>query len=319
MAPWRVAAAGLRPPSAGTIPLQAGAVQQAAAARLLRLQRTSHRYTMPDSAPTLSDSVAPPKRRLLTSLAIGFGAGLLNALVGVGGGILIVPGLVIVRNLDPRVAVATSLGSVLLLSGVALVLHLLISPFALSLSGTALLLAAGAAGSQIGGALLQRVQTRWILFAFSGLTLLSALHLLAIGLDLLPPLVSHVAEPPLWAYGALGLMGGFFSGLLGVGGGGLVVLGLSVIFHTPVFAGLPIAQAVNTANSFSGVAAQWRSRLVLWREVLALVPSGLAGVAVGQTLALHLSADILRIVFAAFFIFMSASLIRKGLRLSRRP
>jgi len=269
---------------------------------------------MPDPAPTLYNSAAPPKRRLLTSLGIGFSAGLLNALVGIGGGILIVPGLVIVRNLPPRVAVATSLGSVLLLSGVALLVHLLIAPFTLSAWGAALLLAAGAAGSRIGGFLLLRVQTRWILFAFAGVTLLSALHLVAIGMNLLPALAGRAAEPPLWAYGALGLMGGFFSGLLGVGGGGLVVLGLSVIFHTPVFAGLPIAQAVNTANSFSGVAAHWRSRLVLWREVLALVPSGLAGVAVGQTLALYLPADVLRIVFAAFFIFMSASLIRKGLR-----
>lgn len=266
-------------------------------------------------APAGSASTAPPQRRLLATLGIGFGAGLLNAVIGIGGGILIVPGLVLVRKVHPRVAVATSLGAVLLLSAVALAIHLLIAPFTLSLWGTVLLLAAGAAGSQIGGRLLTRIQTRWILFAFAGVTLLSALHLLAIGLDLLPPLAGAAAEPPLWAYAALGLMGGFFSGLLGVGGGGLVILGLSVGFHTPVFAGLPIAQAVNTANSFSGVAAQWRARLVLWKEVFALVPSGLAGVAVGQALALHLAADVLRIVFAAFFIFMSGSLIRKGLRM----
>jgi uncharacterized membrane protein YfcA len=270
---------------------------------------------MPESPSESPDSAAPSRRRLFTTLGIGFGAGLLNAVVGIGGGILIVPGLVMVRKLHPRVAVATSLGSVLLLSGVALAVHLVIAPFTLSLWGTLLLLAAGAAGSQIGGRLLTRIQTRWILFAFSGVTLLSALHLLAIGLDLLPPLVRQAAAPPLWAYAALGLMGGFFSGLLGVGGGGLVILGMSVVYHTPVFAGLPIAQAVNTANSLSGVAAQWRARLVLWREVVALVPSGLAGVAVGQALVLHLPADALRIVFAAFFVYMSISLIRKGLRM----
>ena len=50
-------------------------------------------------------------------------------------------------------------------------------------------------------------------------------------------------------------------------------------------------------------------------RIIALVPSGLAGVAVGQALALNLPADVLRIVFAAFFVYMSVSLIRKGLRM----
>ncbi len=263
------------------------------------------------------DAPAPHGRRLLPTLAIGFGAGLLNALVGIGGGILIVPGLVIVRKLPPRVAVATSLGSVLILSGLALAVHLVSAPFVLSAWGLVLLLIAGPIGSQIGGFVLNRIATRWILFAFAGITLLSALYLLAVGLNLLAHARADAAEPALWAYGVLGLIAGFSSGLLGVGGGGLVMLGLSVIFHTPVLVGLPVAQAVNTLNSFSGVAAQWRTRQVLWREVFALVPSGLAGVAAGQTLALFLPADALRVIVAMFFIFMSVSLIRKGLRMGR--
>ncbi len=260
---------------------------------------------------------APPGRRLLPTLAIGFGAGLLNALVGIGGGILIVPGLVIVRKLHPRMAVATSLGSVLILSALALAVHLLSAPFVLSAWGLIVLLIAGPVGSQLGGYLLNRIATRWILCAFSGITMLSALYLLAVGLDLLAHAGPDAAEPALWAYAVLGLFAGFSSGLLGVGGGGLVMLGLSVIFHTPVLVGLPVAQAVNTLNSFSGVAAHWRTKQVLWREVFALVPSGLVGVAAGQALALFLPADALRVIVAVFFIFMSASLIRKGLRMGR--
>lgn len=257
-----------------------------------------------------------PGRRLVPTLAIGFGAGLLNALVGIGGGILIVPGLVIVRKLNPRVAVATSLGSVLILSATALGVHLASAPFSLSAWGGVLLLVAGAAGSQAGSFLLSRIATRWILFGFAGITILSAADLLAMGLHLLPEALMQASEPALWTYAALGLMGGFFSGLLGVGGGGLVILGFSVIFHMPVLSGLPIAQAVNTFNSLSGVAAQWRSKLVLWREVFALVPSGMAGVAIGQALALFLPADVLRIIVAAFFLYMGGSLVRRGRRMA---
>jgi uncharacterized membrane protein YfcA len=96
-----------------------------------------------------------------------------------------------------------------------------------------------------------------------------------------------------------------------------VILGLSVVFQTPVLTGLPIAQAVNTFNSLSGVVAQWRAKLVLWREVLALAPSGLVGVAIGQALALYLPPDTLRIVVALFFIVMGGSLVRRGWRMGR--
>jgi uncharacterized membrane protein YfcA len=267
------------------------------------------------SEPQPSSAESPPGRQLLSTLAIGFGAGLLNAVVGIGGGILIVPGLVVVRKMAPRMAVATSLGSVFILSSVALGVHLVSAPFILSTGGAVLLLIAGAIGSQMGGFLLNRIATRWILFAFAGITVISSLHLLAIGMDLLPPVIAGAKEPALWSYAALGVMGGFFSGLLGVGGGGLVILGFSVLFDVPVFAGLPIAQAVNTFNSFSGVAAQWKTKQVLWRDVFALVPSGLVGVAVGQILALFLPADVLRVVVALFFIYMGVSLVRKGLRM----
>ncbi len=281
---------------------------------------TSSRFPESQADPSTALSQPPldsrsRRARILTTLGIGLGAGLLNALVGIGGGILIVPGLVIVRKLHPRVAVATSLGSVLLLSAIALGAHVATSPFELSLGGALLLLIAGPLGSQAGGFLLNRIQTRWILFAFAAITMLSASYLLAIGLDLLPKAAAGAGGPALWAYGVLGLVGGFFSGLLGVGGGGLVMLGFSVLYHTPVLAGLPVAQAVNTLNSLSGVIAQWRSKQVLWREVFALVPSGLVGVAAGQAMAVWLPPDALRVLVAAFFLYMGASLIRRGLRM----
>lgn len=46
---------------------------------------------------------------LLALLALGLGAGLLGALVGIGGGVIVVPALLLVFGVDVRVAVATSL------------------------------------------------------------------------------------------------------------------------------------------------------------------------------------------------------------------
>jgi hypothetical protein len=237
---------------------------------------------------------------------------MLNGLVGVGGGILIVPGLMLVRGLPPQTAVSTSLGSVLIISAVALGVHLIISGLHFNALGILVLLAAGIGGAQLGGFLLKRLSPRWVILVFAVMVLVSALQLIAVAVDLLPALVSGLAEPPLWSYPVLGVFGGTLSGLLGIGGGGLVVLGFSVLFHTPVLGGLPVALAINVTNSLSGVIAQRNTGRILWREVRALVPSALLGVLVGAGLAVLLPPNVLRIVFALFFVFMGCQLILRA-------
>ena len=255
-----------------------------------------------------------PSKAGMQSAAVGFGAGLINGLVGIGGGILIVPGLVLVRGVAPKVAVVTSLACVLVLSSLALAFHLLLSGLHLDPVGVAVLLAAGIAAAQVGAWMLGIVPTRWVLFAFAGMTLVTAVQLFAIALHWLPPLLA--GSPPLWGYAALGAVGGVFSGLLGVGGGGLVVLGLTVIFHTPVLGGLPVALMVNIANSLAGVATQWNSGRILWREALRLIPPAIVGVLGGTAIAIWLPPNVLRVVFALFFVFMSGQLARRAWRQS---
>ena len=50
----------------------------------------------------------------LLYLAIGLGAGLLSGLFGIGGGIIIVPALMLLGRMQPATATGTSLGALLL-------------------------------------------------------------------------------------------------------------------------------------------------------------------------------------------------------------
>ena len=50
----------------------------------------------------------------LLFLAVGLGAGLLSGLFGIGGGIIIVPALMLVGRMQPSTATGTSLGALLL-------------------------------------------------------------------------------------------------------------------------------------------------------------------------------------------------------------
>ena len=51
---------------------------------------------------------------VLLFLAIGLGAGLLSGLFGIGGGIIIVPALMLLGRMQPATATGTSLGALLL-------------------------------------------------------------------------------------------------------------------------------------------------------------------------------------------------------------
>lgn len=254
--------------------------------------------------------------RLLTRLrtpGIGFVAGVLNGLLGIGGGIVIVPGMIFLRKVNARVAVSTSLGAVMVLAALALAVHLVVSGFAVSLEGGAAVLLTGAATAQVGGWLLNRLPQRVIIVLFTGLTLLSAVNLLLMAAGVLAPPPTATGVPPFWGYPLVGAIAGLFSGLLGIGGGGIVVLGFSVLFHTPILASLPLALLVNVVNAGSGVIAQWHTGQILWGEVRRLTLAALAGIACGVWVAVVLPADQLRIVFAAFFIFMGLRLLKRAM------
>jgi uncharacterized membrane protein YfcA len=51
---------------------------------------------------------------ILTFLIIGFGAGVLSGLFGIGGGVLIIPALLFFARMNPTMATGTSLGALLL-------------------------------------------------------------------------------------------------------------------------------------------------------------------------------------------------------------
>jgi uncharacterized protein len=106
---------------------------------------------------------------------IGVAAGFFSALFGVGGGIVIVP-LLLLEGLTERPAMATSLAAIGIIAAVGTVsyaLHGELKPGAAALVGLP-----AAVGAIAGTALQQRLRTRTLSLAFAAL-------LLAIGVKLL--------------------------------------------------------------------------------------------------------------------------------------
>jgi uncharacterized membrane protein YfcA len=110
-------------------------------------------------------------------ILIGLLAGLFSALFGVGGGIVIVPLLLLLHRYPQRIAMATSLVAIVFTSAVGAVtyaLHGEVKPGAAALVGLPAVV-----GAVAGVRLQQRVSTRWLSLAFAVVLVGVAVDLLA--------------------------------------------------------------------------------------------------------------------------------------------
>ena len=109
-------------------------------------------------------------------ILIGLVAGLFSALFGVGGGIVIVPLLLLLHRYQQRVAMATSLVAIVFTAAVGAVtyaLHGQVKPGAAALVGIPAVF-----GAVFGARLQQRVSTRWLSLAFAAVLVGVAVDLL---------------------------------------------------------------------------------------------------------------------------------------------
>jgi len=124
-------------------------------------------------------SVIPP-------IAIGFAVGALSAIMGIGGGFIIVPAMIYILRMPTNVVMGTSLTQIIAVTAITTVLQAT-SNYAVDIVLAGLLVAGGVVGAQLGvraGARLRGEQLR----------LLLALRVLAVGAGLAWQLVAHPAD-----------------------------------------------------------------------------------------------------------------------------
>jgi uncharacterized protein len=163
-------------------------------------------------------------------VAVGLAAGFLSGLFGVGGGVLLVPGLVLALGMGQRLAHGTSLAAIVPIAGAGVAGY--------ALAGevdwlAALFLAVGAAGvgAPVGTHLLHVLPSRVLAVVFAILLVATAARLLAGEGD-------AAGRGDLTVAAALGLVGvgvmaGTLSGLLGVGGGVIMIPALVLLLGVP--------------------------------------------------------------------------------------
>jgi uncharacterized protein len=172
-------------------------------------------------------------------------AGALSGLFGVGGGIVIVPGLILLGRMPTRLAVATSLAAIVPIA-VAGALGYAIEG-AVDWPAVGLLAVGAAAGTFAGTRFLRRLPDRTLRVIF-------ALFLLAAAVTLPFEATAGGGPTDITLTGGavlvgMGLVAGILAGLLGVGGGIVMVPGLILLLSLsqPVAKGTSLVVIIPTA------------------------------------------------------------------------
>ena len=116
----------------------------------------------------------------LAPLALGFMAGILTVLLGVGGGFILIPAMIYLLGMAARVVVGTSLVMILAVSAVTTMVHAM-TTHAVDIVLAGLLLSGGVIGAQYGAVLATRLRPDLLRFALAIIILLVALRM-ALGL-----------------------------------------------------------------------------------------------------------------------------------------
>lgn len=250
--------------------------------------------------PSESTSQVPATRIAIVGLA----AGLLSGVFGVGGGILVVPALVLFVKMDQRIAHGTSLAAVLPISAASLVTYWVQDHVDWPVAAW---LAIGAvAGALLGTKLLHVLPHKTLAIGFSALLLVTAARLFlsgdAAGRDALDWRVGMVLI-------AVGLVTGILAGLLGVGGGVVMVPAMMLILSQASVMAKGTSVAVIIPTALMGT---WRNRRNNNADLRAATIVGVGGIAsavVGGWIAGRMDETLSNVLFAILLVVVAARLL----------
>ncbi len=269
---------------------------------------------------------------LLGLFALSIASGFIGALSGLGGGVFIVPALVVLAKMPMKVAIAASLISVVATSAGASVAFVRDGWTNLKV---AMVLECATVTGALTGAYLAGVIPTWILeLLFAVMMLQSAyfslekqeddliehgdpiakrLHLMGEVADETGKLVHYeVIHFPAGA--ALMVVAGIMSGLLGIGSGALKVMAMDYFMH------LPLKVSSATSNFMIGVTAGAGALVFLSRgdvatSIAAPVALGVTvGALAGSKLLPHANVRALRMVFVVILVLIALEMGWRAVR-----
>jgi uncharacterized membrane protein YfcA len=257
-----------------------------------------------------SDTRARPD--VWKAVLVGLVAGLLSGLFGVGGGILIVPGLVLVLGLQQRLAHGTSLAAIIPIASSGLIGYAVAGEVDWP-AVVCLAVGAAGAGAGIGTQMLHRLPQRVLALSFAVLLLATAARLLwETGDGVARPHMDLVLVVELLV---LGVLSGVLAGLTGVGGGTIMVPAMVVLWGFPTVLAKGVSLGAMIPTALVGSAKNRHNGHLDLRTACAVGIAGMGSSYAGSQLSLGLEATTSNRLFAALL----AAVALKTVWDNRRP
>lgn len=257
-------------------------------------------------------------------LGLGLFVGALSGLLGIGGGLLMVPVLTAV-GVGVLPATATSLVGVMFSSVSGSVRNWRMGKLDLRRSlGLAI---GGIPAAQIGAMLAEHVSPSVLAFAFAGLQVV-AMYLIGVRQRLAlrdgegddresGHEGGYGGDRPyaLWLDRSslgIGVIAGVLSGLFGVGGGVIMVPLQMLVLKTPIKEAVRVSLGAIVAIGASGLIRHAFLGNVLWIPGLCLGIGGVIGAQIGVRLLPYLSAPFISFLFRGLLMLMAAFMVYEG-------
>jgi len=240
--------------------------------------------------------------RFFASVAIGLVAGMMGGLVGVGGGVFMVPLMTELLKVRQHQAHGTSLVAIVFTGAIGAVAYGLQK--SVDIVAAILLAATSILTAQL-GAKWTAVLPEWKLKRYFGAFLFFVASLML----LKPYLPTFHLGPFLWgkviSLLVTGAFTGFLSGMMGVGGGLIMVPVMVLLLGLNQHTAQGTSLLVMVPTGIAGAWTHWK----LGHIVLDIVPGLIVGVLIGTSLGAELAHSLpenqLRLVFVAFIAAMS--------------
>lgn len=249
-------------------------------------------------------------KTIITSLFIGLTAGAFGGILGIGGGLVMIPLMVEILKLSQHKSHGTSLVA-LVFTGIAGAITYTVNG-SIDIKAAVLLALTAVMTAPLGARYCNALSQRNLKKYFGAFLLVCAVLLI-----LKPYLTGTVGSVPGYAkiiiFLTTGALTGFLSGLMGVGGGTIMIPVMVILtgFTQHVAQGTSLLVMVPTGAI--GAFTHWKmgnvEKTILW----GLIPGIICGTYLGGNAANIISNDTLRLIFAAMLIFVGARYFRTSL------
>jgi uncharacterized membrane protein YfcA len=244
------------------------------------------------------------KQRALILMGFGVGAGLLSGMFGLGGGIIIVPGLMFALRMDQRRAHGTSLAGVLPISMASIITYWVHDH--IDWTVTLWLTIGSVGGALIGARLLAVLPKRVLTLLFVAVLAIAGIRMF-FEIDTTGTTVIDTGSAI--ALIVIGFFVGALAGMLGIGGGLITVPIMIVIFHVPPAVAKGTALAVVIPTALSGTVQNMANKNADLFAALLVSTTGIFAAVAGGWIASLMSAAVSNFLFAVLLMVIAGRML----------